>query len=81
MVTRCRFERTDIAGDEVVLVRILQVLPHSSTPKWTPVLLREALLAHDVYVCLERPSGALPPETLHQQPDHLKPEIRTRPIY
>ena len=24
---RCRFERTDIAGDEVVLVRILQVLP------------------------------------------------------
>ena len=31
--------------------------------QWTPVLLKEALLAHDVYVCLERPSGALPPET------------------
>ena len=29
--------------------------------QWTPVLLSEALLAHDVYVCLERPSGALPP--------------------
>ena len=28
----------------------------------TPVLHSEALLAHDVYVCLERPSGALPPE-------------------
>ena len=28
VVTRCRFERTDIAGDEVVLVRILQVPPH-----------------------------------------------------
>ena len=27
-----------------------------------PVLLREALLAHDVYVCLERPSGTLPLE-------------------
>ena len=30
--------------------------------KWTPVLLSEALLAHDVDVCLERPNGALPPE-------------------
>ena len=30
--------------------------------QWTPVLLSEALLAHDVCVCLERPSGALPPE-------------------
>ena len=28
----------------------------------TPVLFSEALLALDVYVCLERPSGALPPE-------------------
>jgi len=28
----------------------------------TPVLLSEALLAHHVYVCLERPSGALPIE-------------------
>ena len=30
---------------------------------WTPVLLGAALLAHDVFLCLERPSGALPPET------------------
>ena len=30
--------------------------------QWASVLLSEALLAHDVYVCLERPSGALPPE-------------------
>jgi hypothetical protein len=30
----------------------------------TPVLLSEALLAHDVYMCLERPSGALPPEMM-----------------
>ena len=29
-----------------------------------PVLLSEALLVHDVYVCLERPSGALPPEVI-----------------
>ena len=29
----------------------------------TPVLISEALLAHDVCVCLERPSGALPPES------------------
>ena len=28
----------------------------------TPVLLSEALLARDVYVCLERPIGALPPD-------------------
>ena len=28
-----------------------------------PVLFSEALLAHDVYVCLEHPSGALPPES------------------
>ena len=27
----------------------------------TPVLHSEALLAHDVYVCLKHPSGALPP--------------------
>jgi len=27
--------------------------------QWTPVFLSEALLAHDVDVCLERPSGAL----------------------
>ena len=33
---------------------------------WTPVLLSEALLAHDVDVCLERPSRALP---LEQEPD------------
>ena len=32
----------------------------------TTVLLSEALLSHDVYVCLERPSGALP---LEQEPD------------
>ena len=31
----------------------------------TPVLLSEAVLAHDVFVCLERLSGALP---LEQQP-------------
>ena len=30
----------------------------------TPVLLSEALLAHDVYVCLECASGALPPEVM-----------------
>ena len=30
--------------------------------QWTSVLLSEALLAHDVFVCLERPSGALPPD-------------------
>ena len=30
----------------------------------TLVLLGEALLAHDVYVCLERPIGALPPEVV-----------------
>ena len=30
----------------------------------TPVLLSEALLAHDVYVCLECSSGALPPEVI-----------------
>ena len=29
----------------------------------TSVPLSEALLAHDVYVCLERPNGALPPES------------------
>ena len=33
--------------------------PHA---QWTSVLLSEALLAHDVYVCLECPSRALPPE-------------------
>ena len=27
-----------------------------------PALLSKALLAHDVYVCFERPSGALPPD-------------------
>ena len=27
----------------------------------TPVLLSEVILAHDIYVSLERPSGALPP--------------------
>jgi len=32
--------------------------------QWTPVLLSEALLAHYVYVCLERLSGALPPEVM-----------------
>ena len=32
--------------------------------QWTPVLLSEALLADDVYVCLERPSGVLPPQGL-----------------
>jgi len=26
--------------------------------------LSEALLAHDLYVCLKRPSGALPPEVM-----------------
>ena len=31
--------------------------------QWTYVRLSEALLAHDVYVCRERPSGALPPES------------------
>ena len=35
------------------------ISPHA---KWTPVLLSEALRAHNVYVCLERPSGALPPD-------------------
>jgi hypothetical protein len=35
------------------------IIPHV---QWTLVLLSEALLAHDVYVCLERPSGALPPQ-------------------
>ena len=28
----------------------------------TPVLLSDALLAHDVHVCPERPSSALPPD-------------------
>ena len=37
--------------------------------QWTSVLLSEALLAHDVYVCLERPSGDLPPEVM--SPDSL----------
>jgi len=32
--------------------------------QWTSVLVSEALLAHGVYVRLERPSGALPPESL-----------------
>jgi hypothetical protein len=32
--------------------------------QWTPVLLSKALLAHGVYVCLERPSGARPPEVM-----------------
>ena len=35
------------------------ISPHM---QWTLVLLSEALLAHDVYVCLERPIGALSPE-------------------
>ena len=30
--------------------------------QWTPVLLSEASLAHDVYLCVERPSGAFPPQ-------------------
>jgi hypothetical protein len=30
--------------------------------QWTPILLSEALLALGVCVCLERLSGALPPE-------------------
>ena len=30
--------------------------------QWTPVLLSEALLAYDNYVCIQRPSGALPPD-------------------
>ena len=29
-----------------------------------PVLLSQAVLAHDVYVCLDRPRGALPPEVM-----------------
>ena len=29
-----------------------------------PALLSGALLAHDIYRCLERPGGALPPERL-----------------
>ena len=30
----------------------------------SPVLLSEVLLAHDVHVCIKRPSGALPPEVM-----------------
>ena len=30
--------------------------------QWSSVFLSEALLAHDGHVCIERPSGALPPE-------------------
>ena len=33
----------------------------------TPVLLSEAFLAHDVHVCLESPSGALPTDTQLQE--------------
>jgi len=50
-------------------VHYKEIGPHV---QWTPVLLSEALLAHDVYVCLECPSGALPPdpnsETIAQKP-------------
>jgi len=37
--------------------------PISPHVQWTSVLLSETLLAHDFYVCLERPSGALPPDS------------------
>ena len=43
-------------------LRVLEVEDKNLHGQWTPVLPSEALLAHDVYVCLERPSGALPPE-------------------
>ena len=36
---------------------------HYQEMQWTPPLCDEALLAHDVCVCLERPSEALPPES------------------
>jgi len=36
------------------------IVPHV---QWTSVLLSETLPEHDVNVCLERPSGALPPDT------------------
>ena len=32
--------------------------------QWTPVLIGEAAFAHHVYVCIERPSAALPPEVM-----------------
>jgi len=37
----------------------------------SPVLLSEVLLAHDVHVCIKRPSGALPPEVM-RLPLHRK---------
>ena len=43
--------------------------------QWTPVLLSEALL----FVCLERPSGTLPPERLSFAAAFLN--IFTRPNY
>jgi len=39
--------------------------------QWTPVLLSEALLTHDVNMCLERPSGALPPDTAKEEVGHF----------
>jgi len=45
----------------------------------TPVLLSEALLAHDVCVYLERPSGALPPESRIPDPGTWNPHPKLKP--
>jgi len=40
----------------------------------------EALLAHDVYVCLERPSGALPPEVMRGREKEVRLAMRPVPL-
>ena len=39
---------------------------------WTPVLLSQVVLAHDVYVCLERPSQTLSPPKTSKIADYQK---------
>ena len=51
----CSVERQCFLSDHIIQG---DISPHV---RWTPVLLSEALLVHNVFVCFERPSGALPP--------------------
>ena len=59
-------DRSDFDRSDFTQSRLLagDIGPHVLQ---TPVLLSEALLAHHVDVCLERPSGALPPDCLGGQ--------------